>query len=203
MRWHRRHALGLAVAGLALGLAGCGSGPRGFYESGPPRVPAGGSFTIEPGQDVVVYGVRSQYCGMEPPTFEAASQEMFAGEGSEAPAVGEVYDAGLAQRVSVPCGGTVPARAIGYRAPADFEGEVSMVFYGSDQATVTVALPEPEPDEAGEGEAESDVEAGAESEPAPLPDPDVEAPSDNEPVGADEAGPPESPLEEPPVNEPR
>lgn len=140
LRWS---AGALAVAGMVLALAGCG-GPRGYYESGPPRVPAGGSFSIEPGQEVVVYGVRSKYCGMEPPTFEAASQEMFSGQGAQAPAAGEIYDAGLGQRVSPPCGGSVPVRAIGYRAPEGFEGEVTMVFYGLDQATVTVAPPAPE-----------------------------------------------------------
>lgn len=150
LRW-RAGALALAVVGLA--AAGCG-GPRGYYESGPPRVPAGGSFTIEPGQEVVLYGVRAKRCGMEPPSFETASQEMFSGEGSEAPAAGEVYDAGIGQRVIVACGGTVPVRAIGYRAPEGFEGDVSMVFYGIDQATVTVALPAPEPEEQPDSEAE-------------------------------------------------
>src|SRR3546814_4347199 len=79
-------------------------------------------------------GVRSKRCGMEPPAFEAAAGEMFSGAGSQAPATGEVYDAGTGQSVVVLCGGTVPVRAVGYRAPADFEGEVSMVFYGTDQA---------------------------------------------------------------------
>lgn len=198
LRWS---AGALAVAGVVLATAGCG-GPRGYYESGPPRVPAGGSFAIEPGQDVVVYGVRSKYCGMEPPSFEIASQEMFSGEGSQAPATGEVYDAGLAQRVSPPCGGTVPVRAIGYRAPEGFEGEVSMVFYGVDQATVTVALPEPEPEPEEEPEAEPVEDPEAVSEPAPLPDPDVVPSSEQEPIPEGETGPPESPLEEPPANQP-
>ncbi len=173
LRWS---AGALAVAGVVLATAGCG-GPRGYYESGPPRVPAGGAFTIEPGQEVVVYGVRSKYCGMTPPTFETASQEMFSGEGSQSPATGQVYDAGIGQRVSVPCGGTVPVRAIGYRAPEGFEGEVSMVFYGVDQATVTVAPPppppEPEPEEEPEAEAEPEAapepDAAPEAEPAPEP----------------------------------
>lgn len=156
-------ARALAVAVLLMLVAGCG-GPRGFYASGPPRVPAGGVFAIEPGQDVVVYGVRARRCSMAPPTFETASQEMFSGEGSQAPEVGEVYDAGEGQRVSVPCGGSVPVRAIGFRAPADFEGEVTMVFYGADQTTITVARPpEPEP----EPEAAPEVESAPEAEPAP------------------------------------
>src|SRR3546814_20394131 len=78
---------------------------------------------------------------MEPPAFEAAAGEMFSGAGSQAPATGEVYDAGTGQSVVVLCGGTVPARAVGYRAPADFEGEVSMVFSGPAQAMVTVDRP--------------------------------------------------------------
>ncbi|WP_193370005.1 hypothetical protein [Pelagibius marinus] len=192
LRWS---AGALAVAGVVLATAGCG-GPRGYYESGPPRVPAGGTFTIEPGQEVVVYGVRSKYCGMTPPTFETASQEMFSGEGSQGPATGQVYDAGIGQRVSVPCGGTVPVRAIGYRAPEGFEGEVSMVFYGVDQATVTVALPEPEPEE------EPVLDPEAASEPAPLPDPATEPTPSEGPMPEGEAGPPESPLEEPPGVQP-
>src|SRR3546814_19562874 len=78
---------------------------------------------------------------MEPPAFEAAAGEMFSGAGSQAPATGEVYDAGTGQSVVVLCGGTVPVRAVGYSAPADLEGEASMVFYGTDQAMVTVARP--------------------------------------------------------------
>src|SRR5690606_20325702 len=104
----------------SMALAGCGSGPRGFYASDPPRIPLGGSFTVQPGEDVVVYGVRARNCGMEPPSFATAAAEMFAGEGSQGPAAGEVYDAGTGQSVAVLCGGTVPVRAIGYRAPTDF-----------------------------------------------------------------------------------
>lgn len=200
MRRHRWSAGALAVAVVVLATAGCG-GPRGYYESGPPRVPAGGDFTIQPGDEVVVYGVRSKYCGMEPPTFETASQEMFSGEGSQGPAVGEVYDAGIGQRVSVPCGGTVPVRAIGYRAPEGFEGEVPMVFYGTDRATVTVALPEPEPE--AEPESEPALNPEEPSEPAPLPDPDVQPPSEDQgPIPEGEAGPPESPLNEAPGAQP-
>src|SRR3546814_6747077 len=102
---------------------------------------------------------------MEPPAFEAAAGEMFSGAGSQAPATGEVYDAGTGQSVVVLCGGTVPVRAVGYRAPADFEGEVSMVFYGTDQAMVTVARPA-EPAEEAVPAAEPDTA----TEPAPLPD---------------------------------
>lgn len=160
MRGLRWRTGALAATLVVMATAGCG-GPSGYYESGPPRVPAGGSFTIQPGQDVVVYGVRSQRCGMEPPSFEVASQEMFSGEGAQGPSAGQVYDAGIGQRVSVPCGGTVPVRAVGYRAPEGFEGEVSMVFYGTDQATVTVALPQPEPEE--------EPEAAPEDEEAPQP----------------------------------
>lgn len=200
MRGLRWSAGALAVAAVVSATAGCG-GPRGYYESGPPRVPAGGSFTIEPGGEVVVYGVRSKFCGMEPPTFETASQEMFSGAGSQAPSVGEVYDAGPAQRVSVPCGGTVPALAIGYRAPEGFEGEVSMVFYGADQVIVTVAAPEPEPEP--EAEAEPVLDPAEPSEPAPLPDPEVVPPSEEQgPIPEGEAGPPDSPLNEPPGAQP-
>jgi hypothetical protein len=187
MRGHCWSALALV---LALGLAGCG-GPRGFYASDPPRIPLGGNFTVEPGEDVVVYGVRSKRCGMEPPAFEAAAGEMFSGEGSQGPAVGEVYDAGTGQNVAVLCGGTVPVRAVGYRAPADFEGEVTMTFYGTDQATVTVARP-PEPAE----ETPPEVEPGAASEPSPLPEAEVAPPAgeepapDNAPIPEDEPGPP-------------
>ncbi|MGF1628380.1 MAG: hypothetical protein ACFCUT_02815 [Kiloniellaceae bacterium] len=157
MRGHRWSAVAL---GLALGLAACGGGPRGFYASDPPRIPLGGSFTVEPGQQVVVYGVRSRHCGMQPPAFETAAAEMFNAEGAQGPASGEIYDAGTGQSVAVLCGGTVPVRAIGYRAPADFEGEVAMVFYGTDRATVTVALPaEPEPEPEPESESAPDGEA--------------------------------------------
>lgn len=169
MRRHCRSALALALGlGLSLGLAGCGGGPRGFYASDPPRIPLGGDFTVEPGQEVVVYGVRSKRCGMQPPTFETAAGEMFSGEGAQGPSVGEVYDAGTGQTDAVLCGGTVPVRAVGYRAPADFEGEVAMVFYGTDRATVTVARPpEPEPEPAAEPEDEG--EPAPEGEEAPQP----------------------------------
>jgi hypothetical protein len=173
--------MALAVAVVALGLAGCGGGPRGFYESRPPKTPAGGSFAIEPGQDVVVYGVRAKRCGIAPPDFVTAAEEMFSGEGSQAPQAGEVFDAGLGQRVSVPCGGSVPVRAIGYRAPAGFEGEVTMVFYGSDQAVVTVAVPKPEP----EPESEPEPEPVTATEPAPLPDAEVTPPAGEEPAPGD------------------
>lgn len=169
MRGHRWGARALAIAVVMLAAAGCG-GPRGFYESGPPRVPAGGSFTVEPGGQVIVYGVRARRCGMEPPTFETAAGEMFSGAGSQAPEVGEVFDAGLGQRNSVPCGGSVPVRAIGWRAPEGFEGEVSMVFYGVDQAIVTVARPpEPEPEPESEPEPEPGAEAAPAEEAAPQP----------------------------------
>jgi hypothetical protein len=164
MRGHRRSALALV---MALGLAGCGTGPRGYYASDPPRIPLGGSFTVEPGQEVVVYGVRSRLCGMPPPTFETAAGEMFGGAGSQAPAAGEIYDAGTGQSLAVLCGGNVPVRAIGYRAPADFEGEVAMVFYGTDQATVTVARP-PEPEPEPEPESEDEPEAAPEGEAEPA-----------------------------------
>src|SRR5690606_20623979 len=161
--------------GLSAALAGCGSGPRGFYASDPPRIPLGGSFTVEPGQSVVVYGVRARNCGMEPPSFETAAAEMFAGANAHGPAAGEVYDAGTGQSVAVLCGGTVPVRAVGYRAPADFEGEVTMPFYGIDRATVTAARP-PEPEE--EPAAPEPVTA---TEPAPLPDTTVEPPPSGPP----------------------
>src|SRR3546814_9383598 len=89
MRRHCWSALALVLGlGLAGSLAGCG-GPRGFYASDPPRIPLGGNFTVQPGQEVIVYGVRSKRCGMEPPAFEAAAGEMFSGAGSQAPATGE------------------------------------------------------------------------------------------------------------------
>jgi hypothetical protein len=176
-------ASALAAAVLMLATASCGGGPRGFYESGPPRVPLGGSFTVQPGKKVVVYGVRSKYCGMEPPAFETAAGEMFNGPGSQGPSVGEVYDAGIGQSVAVLCGGTVPVRAIGYQAPEDFEGDVAMTFYGSGQATVTVAAPKPEAAPA----EEPALNPTEPSEPAPLPDPDVtpppETPKTNIPEG--------------------
>src|SRR3546814_18607191 len=76
MRRHCWSALALVLGlGLAGSLAGCG-GPRGFYASDPPRIPLGGNFTVQPGQEVIVYGVRSKRCGMEPPAFEAAAGEM-------------------------------------------------------------------------------------------------------------------------------
>src|SRR3546814_13271883 len=104
MRRHCWSALALVLGlGLAGSLAGCG-GPRGFYASDPPRIPLGGNFTVQPGQEVIVYGVRSKRCGMEPPAFEAAAGEMFSGAGSQAPATGEVYDAGTGQSVVVLCG---------------------------------------------------------------------------------------------------
>lgn len=193
MRGYQKGASAIAVAVVMLATASCGSGPRGFYESGPPRVPLGGSFTIEPGQEVVVYGVRSKYCGMAPPTFETALGEMFSGEGSQGPAAGEVYDAGIGQSVVVLCGGSVPVRAIGYRAPETFEGEVAMTFYGSDQATVTVAAPQPE----AEPEPEPALDPAEPSEPAPLADPDL-APTDEErqePIP--EAGPPDDRIQTP------
>ena len=190
MRGYQKGASAFAVAVVMLATAGCGGGPRGFYESGPPRIPLGGSFTIEPGKDVVVYGVRSKRCGMEPPSFETALGEMFSGEGSQGPSVGEVYDAGIGQSVAVLCGGTVPVRAIGYRAPEAFEGDVPMTFFGIDRATVTVAAPKPESEPAPE------VAPEAASEPAPLPDPDVVPPPGEEPAAGNtpipegEAGPP-------------
>src|SRR3546814_16859335 len=67
---------------------------------------------------------------------------------------------------------TVPVRAVGYRAPADFEGEVSMVFYGTDQAMVTVARPA-EPAEEAVPAAEPDTA----TEPAPLPDYEITPPA--------------------------
>lgn len=186
----RRHCWSALALVVATGLAGCGGGPRGFYASDPPRIPLGGNFTVEPGQEVVIYGVRSRRCGMQPPAFETASGEMFAGETSQGPAVGAVYDAGTGQSVAVLCGGTVPVRAIGYRAPDDFEGEVTMTFYGTDRATVTIArAPEPEEEPA----ASEPVTA---TEPAPLPDPAVEPPPGdvpppaNTPVPEAEPGPP-------------
>src|SRR3546814_9509497 len=116
---------------------------------------------------------------MEPPAFEAAAGEMFSGAGSQAPATGEVYDAGTGQSVVVLCGGTVPVRAVGYRAPADFEGEVAMVFYGTDEATVTVARPpEPEPEAAPEEPEPEEPEAAP--EPAPLADPSITPPRSEE-----------------------
>ena len=198
MRRHCRSALALV---LAVGLAGCGGGPRGFYASDPPRIKLGGNFTIEPGQEIIVYGVRSKRCGMQPPAFEVVAGEMFGGEGSQGPSAGEVYDAGTGQSLAVLCGGTVPVRAVGYRAPADFEGEVAMVFYGTDQATVTVARPpepepEPEPEAEPEVEPEPEAEPGAATEPAPLPDTTVEPPAGEEPapgnapIPEDEPGPP-------------
>ncbi|MGD1877482.1 MAG: hypothetical protein ACFB13_08275 [Kiloniellaceae bacterium] len=200
MRAHLKGASALAVAVVMLATAGCGGGPRGFYESGPPRIPAGGSFSIQPGQDVVIYGVRSKRCGMEPPTFETAAGEMFSGTGSQGPAVGEVYDAGIGQQVAVLCGGTVPVRAIGYRAPDGFEGEVPMTFYGTDQATVTVALPAPEPDP--EAVPEPALDPAEPSEPAPVADPDVTPPPGTEPAPEPnpEAGPPDDTLPESPLN---
>src|SRR3546814_13000005 len=75
MRRHCWSALALVLGlGLAGSLAGCG-GPRGFYASDPPRIPLGGNFTVQPGQDVIVSGVRSKRCGMEAPAFEAARSE--------------------------------------------------------------------------------------------------------------------------------
>lgn len=189
MRGLRWSALALVTAA---GLAGCGTGPRGFYASDPPRIPLGGSFTVEPGQEVIVYGVRARLCGMTPPTFETAAGEMFSGEGSQGPEVGQVYDAGTGQNVAVLCGGTVPVRAIGYRAPENFEGEVTMTFYGTDQATVTVALP-PEPGSEEEAEPESAPEATPESPPAEEPAgegaPVVEPPPPAVPVPGVEAEP--------------
>src|SRR3546814_16604094 len=70
--------LGLGLAG---GLAGCG-GPRGFYASDPPRIPLGGSVTVAPGGDVVVYGVRPKRCGMKTPDFGEAAGARFAGADS-------------------------------------------------------------------------------------------------------------------------
>src|SRR3546814_10308051 len=88
---------------------------------------------------------------------------MCSGAGSQAPATGEVYDAGTGQSVVVLCGGTVPVRAVGYRAPADFEGEVSMVFYGTDQAMVTVARPaEPAEEAVPAAEPDTATEPGSE-----------------------------------------
>ena len=213
MRGYQKGASALAVAVVVLATASCGSGPRGFYDEGPPRVPAGGAFTVEPGQEVVVYGVRSKYCGMEPPTFETALGEMFSGEGAQAPAVGEVYDAGIGQRVAALCGGTVPVRAIGYRAPEGFEGEVAMAFYGTDLATVTVALPAPEVEEEPAAAAEPAEEPatepapGVEPEPAPdaVPVPDVESerlPNEEAPAEdpVPEAGPPDDVLPESQLN---
>jgi hypothetical protein len=194
MKGRSRRATWFVVAVAGLVLAGCG-GPIGFYRSGPPRVPAGGTFAIEPGQDVVVYGVRAKRCGITPPDFQTALAEMFTGQGSQAPEVGEVYDAGIGQRTSVPCGGPVPVRAIGYRAPEGFEGEVAMVFYGADRATVTVALPEPEP------EVEPEAEPVTATEPAPLADPDVLPPEgEQQPIPEGEAGPPEDVLPDSPLN---
>src|SRR3546814_11412678 len=92
---------------------------------------------------------------MEPPAFEAAAGEMFSGAGSQAPATGEVYDAGTGQSVVVLCGGTVPARAVGYPAPAAFEGVVSLVFYGTDPAMVPVAPPAEPAQEAVPGSEET------------------------------------------------
>jgi hypothetical protein len=176
MRGLRWSALALVTAA---GLAGCGTGPRGFYASDPPRIPLGGSFTVEPGQEVIVYGVRARNCGMTPPTFETAAGEMFAGGGSQGPEVGQLYDAGTGQNVAVLCGGTVPVRAIGYRAPENFEGEVAMTFYGTDQATVTVALPpapEPEPEEGAEPETTPEAAPAPTEEPATEAAPVVEPP---------------------------
>ena len=190
MRGQPRSALALV---LALGLAGCGGGPRGFYASDPPRIPLGGSFTVEPGQEVVVYGVRSKYCGMPPPTFETAAGEMFNAANAQGPAAGEVYDAGTGQSNVVLCGGTVPVRAIGYRAPEDFEGEVTMTFYGTDQATVTVARPSAPEAESAE---EPVLNPNEPSEPAPLPDPDVTPPSQepSEAIPEGQMGPPGTEL---------
>ena len=187
MKGSLKGASAIAAAVVMLATASCGGGPRGFYESGPPRVPLGGNFTVEPGKKVVVFGVRSKYCGMEPPSFETAQGEMFSGPGSQGPAVGEVYDAGIGQAVAVLCGGSVPVRAIGYQAPEGFEGEVAMSFYGGDQATVTVAAPKPDEEPAEEPALNPDEP----SEPAPLADPDVTPPNQEKPEPIPEAGPPE------------
>lgn len=175
MRGHRRGAIGLAVAVAVLATAGCGifdGGGSGRSRERP--TPAGGAFTVEPGQEVIVYGVRARRCGITPPDFATASGEMFGGPGSQAPEVGEVFDAGEGHRASVPCGGRVPVRAIGYRAPAEFEGEVSMVFYGSDQAIVTVALPEPEPEPEPEPDLEEAPDLEVETEVEPEYQPELE-----------------------------
>jgi hypothetical protein len=190
MRGYQKGASAFAVAVVMLATASCGGGPRGFYESGPPRIPLGGSFTIEPGKDVVVYGVRSKRCGMEPPSFETALGEMFSGDGSQGPSVGEVYDAGIGQSVAVLCGGTVPVRAIGYRASEAFEGDVPMTFFGIDRATVTVAAPKPET----EPVEEPALDSTEPSEPAPLSDPDVTPPQREQPEPIPEAGPPPDSL---------
>src|SRR3546814_17979878 len=91
--------------GLAGGLAGCG-GPRGFYASDPPRIPLGGSFTVAPGGDVVVYGVRSKRCGMQPPAFAAAAGEMLAGADSQGPSDGRSEE----RRVGKECVSTCISR---------------------------------------------------------------------------------------------
>jgi hypothetical protein len=174
MRGHRWGARALAVAVAALAAAGCGAIPSSTFRDAPARIPGGGTFIVEPGEDVIIYGVRARRCGMPPPTFETAAGEMFSGEGAQGPQAGEVFDAGTGQRVAVLCGGQVPVRAIGYRAPEGFEGEVTMVFYGTDQATVTVARPpEPEPEEP-EEDAEDEAEPAAEETPDADAEPETE-----------------------------
>ena len=102
------------------------------------ELPAYGEFVVRQGKERWIYGARGRCEADRAPRFNEIKDFLFRDSGSQPPQHGELYDAGVGYRYSGRCGGTVPARAIGYRAPADFEGREELVFYGSDEITVIV-----------------------------------------------------------------
>ena len=137
-------AHGLAIITLAF-LAGClettapsSNAPAAVAGTKTPvgRTPSGGSFKVESGSEVIIYGVRGPSCGLPVPDFNVVMTEF-----SKLPSEGTLYDAGVGRRNSVGCGRVVPVRAIGYLSPPDgFSGKFTIVSYCSDRATVRAVV---------------------------------------------------------------
>ena len=102
------------------------------------RIPGGGE-TVSTGSGipVVVYGQRSKCHKNTAPTFAAivASDKAI----SQQPAHGALSDGGTGERMSRSCNKTVPVRVVIYTPDANFTGEDSVVFWGTDIITIVVS----------------------------------------------------------------